>query len=43
MSIKPKTVDKHRTGLMQQLDIHSVAESIAYALREGLIDPNQAL
>lgn len=39
MSISPKTVDKHRTSLMKKLNTHSVAELIAYALREGLIDP----
>ena len=39
MSVSPKTVDKHRTSLMKKLDTHSVAELIAYALREGLIDP----
>lgn len=43
MAVSPKTVDKHRTSLMQKLDVHSVAELIAYALREGLIDPSQAL
>jgi DNA-binding CsgD family transcriptional regulator len=32
-------MDKHRTGLMKKPDIHSVTELIAYALREGLIDP----
>jgi DNA-binding NarL/FixJ family response regulator len=40
MSISPKTVDKHRTSLMQKLDVHSIAELIAFALREGLIDSN---
>jgi len=39
MSISPKTVDKHRSSLMQKLDVHSVAELMAVALREGLIDP----
>ncbi|HHO58897.1 MAG TPA: response regulator transcription factor [Thiotrichales bacterium] len=39
MSISPKTVDKHRTSLMKKLNIHSVAELMAYALREGLVDP----
>jgi DNA-binding NarL/FixJ family response regulator len=39
MNVSPKTVDKHRTSLMRKLDTHSVAELIAYALREGLIDP----
>ena len=40
LSISPKTVDKHRTSLMQKLDVHSVAELMAYALREGLVDPD---
>jgi DNA-binding NarL/FixJ family response regulator len=38
LSISPKTVDKHRTGLMRKLGVHSVAELISLALREGLID-----
>lgn len=38
LSISPKTVDKHRTGLMSKLGVHSVAELISLALREGLID-----
>jgi DNA-binding NarL/FixJ family response regulator len=39
LGISAKTVDRHRTNLMQKLDVHSVAQLIAYALREGLIDP----
>lgn len=39
LCISPKTVDKHRTSLMRKLDVHSVAELMALALREGLIDP----
>ena len=38
LSISPKTVDKHRSSLMQKLDVHSVAELMAYALKHGLID-----
>ena len=41
LSISPKTVDKHRTSLMQKLNVHSLAELIALALKAGLIDPNQ--
>ena len=41
--ISPKTVDKHRTSLMDKLDVHSVAELLAYAFREGLIDPDHLL
>lgn len=37
--ISPKTVDKHRTSLMTKFNVHSLVELLAYALREGLIDP----
>lgn len=40
LGISVKTVDKHRTSMMQKLDVHSVPQLMAYALREGLIDPN---
>lgn len=43
LGISPKTVDRHRTSLMQKLDVHSVAQLIAFALREGLIDPSEGL
>jgi DNA-binding NarL/FixJ family response regulator len=39
LCISPKTVEKHRTSLMSKLGVHSVAELMAHALREGLIDP----
>lgn len=37
LDISLKTVDTHRTQLMKVLDIHEVAGSVRYALREGLI------
>jgi len=43
LGISAKTVDRHRTNLMKKLDVHSVAQLIAYALREGLIDPSAEL
>lgn len=43
LGISAKTVDRHRTNLMRKLDVHSVAQLIAYALREGLIDPSAEL
>ncbi|MCR9275642.1 MULTISPECIES: LuxR C-terminal-related transcriptional regulator [Mameliella] len=43
LGISVKTVDRHRTNLMQKLDVHSVAQLIAYALREGLIAPTSGL
>lgn len=39
LNISPKTVEKHRTSLMQKLDVHSVAQLMARALQDGLIDP----
>lgn len=38
LNISPKTVDNHRTALMRRLDVHSIAELVAFALREGLLD-----
>ncbi|MEQ9461282.1 MAG: response regulator transcription factor [Phycisphaeraceae bacterium] len=32
-----KTIESHRTNLIQKLDLHSIADLTKYALREGLI------
>lgn len=37
--ISPKTVDVHRTHMMNKLDLHSVAEIVHYAVRRHLINP----
>jgi DNA-binding NarL/FixJ family response regulator len=37
LCISPKTVDTHRTHVMDKLNLHSRAELIKYALRRGLI------
>ena len=34
-----KTVEKHRGSLMSKLAVRSVAELMARALKDGLIDP----
>jgi DNA-binding NarL/FixJ family response regulator len=39
LNISPKTVEKHRACVMGKLDVHSVAQLMARALRDGLIDP----
>ena len=39
LNISPKTVDKHRSSLMGKLGVHSVAQLMARALKDGLIDP----
>ncbi|GAB5414189.1 MAG: response regulator transcription factor [Congregibacter sp.] len=35
--LSPKTVDKHRTSLMQKLEVHSVAQLMAKAIKDGLV------
>ncbi len=36
--ISPKTVDVHRTRLMNKLNLHNVAEIVRYAVRHRLVD-----
>ena len=38
LSISPNTVDKHRTKIMRKLGVHSAAELLARAFRDGLLD-----
>ena len=42
-SISVKTVDNHRASLMAKLNVRSLAELLAYAVREGLLDPHRHL
>jgi DNA-binding NarL/FixJ family response regulator len=37
LNVSPKTVDAHRTQLMDRLNIHDVASLVRYAIRVGLI------
>lgn len=37
LSISPKTVEYHKSKLMEQLDLHTTAELTKYALTHGLI------
>lgn len=39
LDISAKTVEKHRGSLMNKLGVRSVAELMARALKDGLIDP----
>jgi DNA-binding NarL/FixJ family response regulator len=43
LNISSKTVEKHRASLMSKLNVHSVAELMVYALREGLLDEHKQL
>jgi len=36
--ISPKTVENHRTNIMNKLDLHSPIELVHYAIKLGLID-----
>jgi DNA-binding NarL/FixJ family response regulator len=37
LAISPKTVEYHKSKLMEQLDLHTTAELTKYALTHGLI------
>jgi DNA-binding NarL/FixJ family response regulator len=39
LGISGKTVEAHRTQLMNKLDIHDVAGLVRYAMRVGLVPP----
>ena len=39
--ISPKTVENHRTNIMNKLDIHSTMALVRYAAKLGLIDVDQ--
>jgi DNA-binding NarL/FixJ family response regulator len=39
LSISVKTVETHRSASMRKLDIHSTAQLVRYAFREGLAQP----
>jgi DNA-binding NarL/FixJ family response regulator len=43
LGVSLKTVDNHRTNLMRKLDVHSIAELLSYALREGLLEGSDQL
>jgi len=36
--ISPKTVEVHRSHLMEKLGLHNTAEIVRYALRKGIVD-----
>jgi DNA-binding NarL/FixJ family response regulator len=39
LSTSVKTVETHRTASMRKRDIHSAAQLVRYAFREGLVSP----
>jgi DNA-binding NarL/FixJ family response regulator len=40
LNLSARTVETHRTELMQRLDIHDVAGLVRYAIRTGLVSPD---
>ena len=43
LGISPKTIENHRTNIMTKVGVSSMAELLAYALREGLLDGQNQL
>ena len=41
--ISPRTVDTHRTNIMQKLDIHDLANLVRYAIEHGIISEEAGL
>ena len=41
--ISPRTAEKHRASLMAKLEVRSVAELMARALQDGLLDDTGTL
>ena len=39
MNVSAKTVESHRSRLMQKLGIHEIAGLVRYAIRQGLVQP----
>jgi DNA-binding NarL/FixJ family response regulator len=37
--ISEKTVDRHRTNMLDKLDLHDRVELVRYAIRNGLVEP----
>lgn len=43
LGLSANTVDKHRTNMMRKLNVHSAAELLAIAVRDGLLDSAKTL
>ncbi|MDJ0832367.1 MAG: response regulator transcription factor [Gammaproteobacteria bacterium] len=39
LNLSPKTVSNHRSKLMEKLNLHSTAELVRYAIRQGIVKP----
>jgi len=43
LGVSANTVDKHRTNMMRKLNVHSAAELLSLAVRDGLLDAARTL
>jgi DNA-binding NarL/FixJ family response regulator len=43
LNISVRTVETHRSNIMEKLDIHSVSDLVLYAIRNGLKDASQPM
>ncbi|MFH0794744.1 MAG: LuxR C-terminal-related transcriptional regulator, partial [bacterium] len=41
LDLSVKTVETHRTQLMERLDIHEVTGLVRYAIRMGVVSPEE--
>ena len=41
LHVSPKTVETHRTQLMERLDIHDIAGLVRFAIRAGVLSSDQ--
>jgi hypothetical protein len=39
LGVSLKTIDSHRSNLMEKLDIHKVSGLVRFAIRTGLVEP----
>ena len=42
LNISVKTVEKHRANIMQKTDLHNASALTAYAIQQGLVNPDQS-
>ncbi|MCX5856419.1 MAG: response regulator transcription factor [Deltaproteobacteria bacterium] len=40
LCVSPKTVEKHRTSLMNKLNVHDRLDLLKYAIKIGIVDPD---
>jgi two-component system NarL family response regulator len=39
LGVTPKTVEAHRTNIMNKLDLHTAVDLVRYAIRNAIVQP----